>query len=327
MPGSGRCARCGTSLALATAVIDVHPPRAGRVSRRLPRFWGLRRTWGNFVVWARRPFEGYFAEFDEASFDASIIMRLIIPGWATWFRGRKLRGFTFLVAFLSLLLPGIVLLGTGIGSILLGAAFAVHVASAVDAMISRFPSIAERISFTAVCAVVLFLAIYMPIGAYVSRVATPIQIRQPMSEFAPGDVLWYRRTTAAVPGDLVYYRLTENRFAGRTVTGQPAAIVLPPQWISRVVAVAGQTLRWEGEQLTVDGLPIEWPHVAGLDIPRDGVFTVPAGQLIISPEHLAGGEIRLTSADWTRLTIVPQENVIGRIYFRSLPLWRMSRLD
>src|SRR5215213_6505561 len=30
MPGSEACARCASSLSLATAVMDVHPPRAGR---------------------------------------------------------------------------------------------------------------------------------------------------------------------------------------------------------------------------------------------------------------------------------------------------------
>src|SRR4051812_28631702 len=37
MPGSDVCGRCGTSLRLATAVIDVQPPRASPLARRLRR--------------------------------------------------------------------------------------------------------------------------------------------------------------------------------------------------------------------------------------------------------------------------------------------------
>jgi hypothetical protein len=144
MPGSGRCARCGSSLALATAVIDVNPPRAGRYARRMPRFWGLKQAWGNLTLSAGQPFAEYFARYDDTNFDLSTMVRLVVPGWATWYRGNHGRALLFFAAYFGLLLPAIVLLGTGLGSLLLGLAFGVHVASVVDAMVGRFAEFSDH---------------------------------------------------------------------------------------------------------------------------------------------------------------------------------------
>src|SRR4051812_12976476 len=37
MPGSDACGRCGSSLRLATMVMDVQPPRAGKITKKLRR--------------------------------------------------------------------------------------------------------------------------------------------------------------------------------------------------------------------------------------------------------------------------------------------------
>src|SRR3990172_4367584 len=105
MPGSGRCARCGASLALATAAIDVHPPRAGRYRRRIPQFWGLRRSWANFIAAASRPFASTLSRFDDTNFDLATMLRLAVPGWGHAYRGHRERGLMFLCAFLAFLLP------------------------------------------------------------------------------------------------------------------------------------------------------------------------------------------------------------------------------
>ena len=41
MPGVDVCGRCGSSLRLATAVLDVHPPRARPWAKRLRRYLPL----------------------------------------------------------------------------------------------------------------------------------------------------------------------------------------------------------------------------------------------------------------------------------------------
>ncbi len=327
MPGSGRCARCGSSLALATAAIDVHPPRAGRVARRMPRFWGIKQAWGNFSMVAGRPFENYFAAFDDTNFDLSTVVRLIVPGWATWYRGRPARGLTFFAAFVGLLLSGIVLFGTGLGSVLLGLAFGVHVASAVDAMIGKFAEFNSRLMFTLACGLALLFLVYLPIGFFVGRVATPIQITQAIGVFQRGDVLWYDRSADVAADDLVYYNVPETRVAGRLASGQAANFVFQNQWINRVLAVGGQTVAWDGSRLQVDGSPIVWQGRTDFGIAPGESFVVPAGYVLIPPETLVVRDVHFDVATWRRLALVPRGSVIGQIYFRSLPLWRFSSID
>ncbi len=133
MPGSGRCARCGGFLALATAAIDVNPPRATRLSRRMPRLWGrfwsLRRTWANIQTSLTQPIQQLFSRFENTDFRLGTIVRTIVPGWAQRFRGNNPRAIVFFVSYLALLLPALLFLGTGLGSILLGLAFGMHVAA------------------------------------------------------------------------------------------------------------------------------------------------------------------------------------------------------
>ena len=112
---------------------------------------------------------------------------------------------------------------------------------------------------------------------------------------------------------------------GRTAAGQAVNVALPTQWISRVIAVAGQKLRMEGEQLLVDGLPAKTFQAAGLTFNPDGAFIVPEGQVVVAPENLVAANITLNTPAWTQLAVISQDNIFGRIFFRSLPLWRMSR--
>jgi len=327
MPGSGRCARCGGSLLLSTATINVHPPRAGRIARRMPRFWRLKQAWGNFSLIIGRPINYFSAAFDDANFDLSTVWRLIVPGWATWYRGRPARGLIIFVAFLSLLLPGLALLGTGLGSVLLGLAFSVHIASGVDATIGKFADFSSRLTFTFVCGLSLFLLVYLPIGLSVGRVARPIQIMQSIGEFEQGDVLWYDPSAEVASGDLIFFFVPETRLTGRNAIGQAANYVLPDQWITRILAVGGQTLTQAGGQLLVDGRPLNWRNRTKLGISDGESFVVPEGQVLVPPDALVVGEANFDAATWQRLALVSRANVIGRVYFRSLPFRRISILD
>jgi type IV secretory pathway protease TraF len=327
MPGSARCARCGASLALATAAVDVHPPRAGRLSRHMPRLWGLKRAWSNLYQSAGRPFSVITQRFEDTDFDLSTMVRLIVPGWAHWHRGNWERGLIFFVAFFSLLLPAIVLLGTGWGSLLLGLAFGMHVAASVDAMVGRFADFGDRLGFTLVCALALLAVIYLPAGFLISRVATPIQITQWISGFSRGDVLWYNRSAVIEPGDLVCYRVPQTTVHGRLPDGHAVNYVFENLWVNRVVAVAGQTLTRRDGQLLVDGQASPWQGPVELDIDGERSFEVPAGHVLIPPGGLVPEGAGLNAGAWRRLSLVPRSEVLGRVYFRSLPIWRMSPID
>ena len=140
MPGSDVCGRCSTSLALATAVIDVSPPRASKTTKRLRRAIPARRIYHE----AQRALSD--SGVPEHMMDAipdipqlPLLLRLVVPGPAHFYLHQRLRGHLFLWTFLACLLPGLLWLGTTAGSIWLGLAFSIHSSAAMDAITRVFP--------------------------------------------------------------------------------------------------------------------------------------------------------------------------------------------
>src|SRR5262245_19626175 len=90
MPGLESCGRCGTSLALATAVLDVNPPRATSWQKHVRR-WLPWRSVNNLRYAARDHRISVGKALDEAAIalpESRLLARLIIPGWAHFFQGQ-----------------------------------------------------------------------------------------------------------------------------------------------------------------------------------------------------------------------------------------------
>lgn len=329
MPGSRLCARCGGMLGLATIAIDVHPPRAGRLSTRMPRlwsrFWFLRQTIANHFPSFRSVVGRLFSRFDNADFRIGTILRTIVPGWAHSYRGNRPRAIVFFVSFVALFIPAMVFFGTSLGSILIGLAFAMHVAAATDAMVGQFATLGGRALFAVACAAVLGLGIYGPTGRLISRYAIPIQLNQNVLPFAAGEVLWYDPSAQIQPGDYVLYRVPETAIAGQ-FNGHHARYEFRNQWINRVVALAGQHVTFKARTLYVDGVPSVWQPTVGEWSDFESDFKVPAGNFFIPPDSLIPTTAEIRESAWHHLCLVPEANMVGRIFFRSQPLWRMSRI-
>jgi hypothetical protein len=108
LAGLEACSRCGTSLRLGAASIDVHPIRAR--DRRIRRtfgdlFWPKIRRLALFQFLAQRAVEL------EAP-PVEIVPRMIVSGWPQIYLHREVRGWTLLGVFLALGLWGILFSGT-----------------------------------------------------------------------------------------------------------------------------------------------------------------------------------------------------------------------
>src|SRR6516165_3313579 len=129
MPGVDRCGRCGSSLRLATAVLDVHPPRARPWAKRLRRYLPLHAISARLRDAAGEVCRQVSGGAEAVRFPLpapGIISRLVVPGWAHFYCGQVQLGWGFLGSYLVLLALGLLFLGTGLGSFLLGLAFSVH---------------------------------------------------------------------------------------------------------------------------------------------------------------------------------------------------------
>jgi hypothetical protein len=328
-------------LTFAGEAIDVHPPRATAWGKSFQGLWRFRvlgrRIWAALrseISWNR------IGMSDAPRLDLPTVVRGVEPGWANIHTGHKSRGYLFLAAYGLVLLPAIAMLGTSLGAILLGIAFGIHAVSVVTALVPVFETYRDRLIFSAVCGLALALVVYVPAGALLSRVATPLNINQAMHPFSAGDVVWYRPTSSVGPGQ---YALHDSAGTNQAVPGggrYPARFVAAAGLrINRVLATEGQTLKWDQGRLVLDEAGAIHNSGSSNSLPADQKLTVPPGHVLIDPSNFipgatAGGvvtqgevhgegvpiNVQLAADIWQSLAIVPVDRLRGVVFWRSWPI-------
>ncbi|MGA2500545.1 MAG: S26 family signal peptidase [Tepidisphaeraceae bacterium] len=328
LPGSAVCGRCGTSMRLAEATIDVHPPRAGRTIRWLRRILplgrmgaGLRDTW--IAVRCRH----IGALINDAPRQLPALLRIPIPGWSHFFLGQRLRGQLFLWSFLVLLVPGLLMLGTIWGSILVGLAFSVHASAALDIInqLSPEPSIRGQLARSVLVSVLLFTVLYLPLNHALRLVYEPMVMQWTMGSIHDGDVVLVNRRSyrASEPqlGDVVLYDVPNYRFGN-----QEGIYVEAGARLDRVLAGPGDDVRWQAGQLLVNEQPSALRPLNPGMLPDHLEFKVPPGHYLILPTTTPFLTKGMPEPVWTHLSYVPRGSILGHIFLRTHPLWRMGSL-
>jgi Signal peptidase, peptidase S26 len=334
MPGVGTCGRCGSPLGLKTLAVDVHPPRAGAWTKRLRRLFVFRsvvyeaRDAGRRV--ARESWFHDLTRIEVPGTHLSVLARLIVPGWAHFHLDERIRGGIFLGAYLALLLLALVLYGTTVGSMLLGLAFSVHVASCLS--ILRLGGVVAWAYLGAVVLVfvLLLVGVYLPVGWLVTRVATPALVQVNGTPFEAGDVILYSPAVYALraprPGDVVLYHQEGGNY--ELAPPQHGYIRIDAgQRIDRILAGPGDQILWKDHLLTVNGAPSPWQPLNPGAILPDLELTVPAGHYLILPTAGPPLPAGLTERAWHSLAVVSTESIRGRAYLRSYPFSRIRRFS
>jgi signal peptidase I len=334
MPGVDVCGRCGSRLGLRTLAIDVHPPRAGALAKRLRRWLPLRSAYYG-VRDAGRAFvrESGLAASWQGNFSGTVgglFARAIVPGWPQFYLGQKWSGRLFLGSYLGLMFLALLLFGTTLGMLFAGLAFSVHVSSCVSVL--RWGGLRGLSYWNGVVLTFLVLGfgLYAPAGWLLSHVVWPAEIRHDAAPFEHGDVVlyspgyyWFREPR---PGDVVLYERPSGNF--RLAGNQHGYIrVAPGQWIERILAGPGDHVRWENGRLTVNGQ-------AALFQPLNSAVSLPSFSWDIPQEHYLilsaiGGRQRidLSETDWRFLIVVPRSSIHGRVFLRSYPFTRVQRIS
>jgi len=178
-------------LGLATAAIDVHPPRATPRKKRLRRWFpwygvflrlgdNVTRVIGSFAR-LRDNLRGRAAGLAQARWTRggssypvrNVLLRMLIPGWPQIFVGQWVRGILLLAAFLGLLALAVLNWGTDAGAGLFLLALAVHAASVLGVIGPETADPQVRLIYSVICAVVLGVVVYLPIFWIVTRLALP----------------------------------------------------------------------------------------------------------------------------------------------------------
>lgn len=328
MPGSESCGRCGTSLRLATAVMDVHPPRAGRLRKRLRRAVPMTRA----VAEARNAIDavGVTTGIDRLAARApwALFLRLVVPGWSHLYAGQRMRGRLFLWGTLAFLVPGLLLFGTVWGSVLLGMAFGMHSWAALDIITQTFPEggIRDRISRSLIVSFVLALLVYVPAGILLTRVADPAVISLPAPPFDRGDIVLVNHWTTPRAGHVVMYDIPDyiRPEGGPERDGRLTRFT--GERIDRILAGPGDQVLWEDGRLTLNGKPLDLRPLNPAVAPRRLAVTVPHAHFLILPTTTPYIRSTDSEAMWLTLSLVPADRLRGRVYARTSPLSRFARI-
>jgi len=332
IPGLDACGRCGTSLALSTAVIDVNPPRASRSAKRLRkvvprRFFYQAR---DVAAEAHRRFSGSVVEDSRVPLpEPGILSRLMVPGWAHLYSGLRLRGLFFFWAYVVLLVLGLSQWGTGFGSVLLGLAFSVHASSIIDILLRqgtvRFPRMIATAAFVFAG---LSIVTYYPAGQVLMRVAAPIEYGTDVPPFKRLDVVlvnhWAFALTDPHRGDVVFFSpITLNRRPDGTQMLHIRHAFEENQVIDRLIGLPGDQVVWDGGKLTVNGTAASWGPLRPERLPKHFEVSVPNERYLIFPTTSIGAVNTGTPESfWKSASLIPRDDILGGVYLRLSPITR-----
>ena len=327
MPGATHCGRCGSSLTLAQAVINVHPPRASKWAKTWRKTF-LARQWnsvkGNWSVLADRIHLEPHANLP----GMDILFRLILPGWPQQVSGNPFFGKCLFGAYLACILLALPLIGTVYSSLLIAAALTLHASSVYDIAHRSTEIRGGRLSRFFLGLGLLGICLYLPLFSWGTPYVSPFVIVRDRAPLQAGEVLVVNRQAyrSHVPqiGDLVVYEIPETR-----VNRPGVALLFRGERMDRVMAGSNQRVVWSEGHLTVDGQPSPWRPLAPENIPSSLEMVVPSGCYLIFPSTEGGrGPVRGQQVDipWTQLCMVPRHEIRGRVYWRSWPWYRMGRV-
>lgn len=324
LPGVVLCGRCGASLVLATAAIDVRPPRASwiqKLARRLP----LYRYWWQFRIRSDRP-----ASTDSrrkfVPFPSLVdLMRLLIPGWPQIAAGQREIGLALMLGFLVILALSGPIYGSWPGYLLIATACGIHAGGLYHAALQTgLGHERRRLRFLA-SLVGVALAVYVPASYGLASLVEPISVQLPRPPLERGDVYMIaRRGRRLRPGDLVVYQIYGNNVAVRT--GTRVELVQGAR-IDRILAGPGDRVDWTGATLMVNSVPCQYTPLNATFRPGSFALTIPEGCYLIVPSTERGPVESLTVMPvgfWQSLCVVPEYRIQGRVFWRSAPLARVG---
>jgi signal peptidase I len=334
MPGIESCARCTSPLGLATMTLDLHPPRARKWQKRVRRVmpkgkirYAVRdrlRHAGADIAAARVRWGGPMAP-------RAMIWRSIIPGWTHFRAGQQHRARLFLWSYLACLLPGLLLIGTGMGSLLLGFAFSIHASAFADMLSQYLPTRDFRSmminSILAMFAIAIF--IYLPIWWAMSRIAAvrTIQISDGPT-LVEGDVVLVNRSLHRSrwpqPGSVVLYDLPFLQLQGTPLGHERRLMNYEGERVDRVVAVGGDKVLWKNNQLYINGRLSSLQPLNPSTLPREISFTASPGSLVILPSTTPPLGPPLSSQEFASISCISPGQIEGTVYFRLHPLSRIG---
>jgi len=100
------------------------------------------------------------------------------------------------------------------------------------------------------------------------------------------------------------------------------------EYIKRVIAVPGDTVKVANGSVWVNGSILEEPYIPEEYVTNPGSFLRENRPIIVPPnEYLLLGDNRPHSRDSREFGTIPKDNIVGRAFFRYWPINRLGLIE
>lgn len=329
MPGLARCGRCQTVL-MATAPVNVHPPRAKGSKRLRAAGYRLNRLLSCGVLapvqeWGERVKAAMPGGDGEPLLFACIS---VIPGLGHLLTGRVRRIRWAWLAWCGAILLGLLLYGSWPGGVLIGGAVAAHAWIVCDAgnLRERATTTARRIALPVGVFFLLLLLPYAGVrsvaGWFVRGCLSPQDLTAAGVHARDFLLVWRRayRTEGPQRGDLALWSFPPQTYPGYVIRGGEVfglVVALPGDKIVvkagevSVVTPAGATYNWHTDGLLMDA-------VADIRLSDTQYFCIgpqPSVRTVVASSLFLDSVLR-----------VPRGAFEGRAFMIWNPIWRRKWL-
>jgi hypothetical protein len=317
-------------MGIATAVMDVHPPRANPLKKRLRRILPVRKGYyrardvihaGEAIALAR--------DAAQTLPPIRIFARLIVPGWAHWFLKQPIRAALFLAGFIICIIPTLLLFGTGWGSFWLGMAFSVHSSAALDIVNQTFEQagMRDRIARSILVSFILGVCVYWPAMELIGMLAQPHTLVMDISPFRSGDVVIVSSRVSPYRGEVALFNFGQYSRSDRYEGHEHIVRRVEGDSIDRILAIPGDRVQSDGTQLRVNGKPSPWRPLNPLPLPKGLDYVVAPGHFLLIPSGAPGLPQLSDAAFWTSTGTVDRDSIAGHAYLQTLPFSRFHFID
>jgi hypothetical protein len=331
MPGSDGCARCGTSLKIATMTLDVRPPRASSARGIGRRIWAGRFRLINIGRALQELQAAWEAEgerrFDEDDSPWPLLRRTVVPGWPQRYLGQRWQSHVLFWPFAACMVVGLVNWGLERGQWFLGMAFLIQQLSLIDIFRAHLPGADfwTRIRRTFAGMFALTMAVWFPSLYVLLHLAEPYAFRGNVGPFGPGDMVLVNRWLSPSPGRVVMaYVPFFDRVGGRLmVAGHNVDYGNGSFTSDRVVGTAGDSVEWKDGTLFRNAVAQSWKSLNSQSIPKRASTQIQPGDVgiflnvnLLPPPMRQDPDLSIAQ--------VPRDDVIGVVWFRWRPLSRLG---
>lgn len=320
MPGMKKCVRCGGVLGATLVDLDINPPRDGR--RWTRRFDVL----GRFAARLRDHRTRRNRRFEDETDVVLPVITLVLPGAAQFYAGRYFFGLLFITVFMLTVIPALLIWGSWLSAVLISVASGCFCSSVLDIVLQTKKKRQQRAEIMGRAALVIGL-LFLPPYLYGRSQLMPVVVDGGFGHrLEAGDVLLASRRSVSQSvvrqGDIVVYDQSNVKIPGFSIQGA---------WFELVLARGPCRVEYKGHQFKIDGQVVERKPLSGL-IPGDFDLEIPDGHVFIAPpvlNRLPEDQAKQLMApdNFKLLAVVPDQQIIGRIFWRTWPWSRRGAFE